>query len=332
VVANLFQPFHSLIVQGVATILDTNDAQDEQGLIHTVGYSNYRKWMDCNFDRREDFEQVRHKLHSHDIGLYDYIKFVLDIPQMKHFIHLEECHENTYMMISFLMTLHCFKKYNYDNYYQWTDTEMEFNFFNQSENQYNEEMHCNVLQLSKVMHVRPSNDEMVKSSTEDIVVCNLIQDMYEVAQEISLCDWPLTGLHVPPLEKENGLSTGLIQVEFHCMEPNQPCKQWLEKEKALEISCFLVYANNVKEVRVTNANVTLLAFEYIITQYCISRGYIVINDDDHLFRPFHELAVELIHHISDSFYSNPDGKDKKYLSEWLECDFDGDKPFSVVSK
>jgi len=51
----------------------------------------------------------------------------------------------------------------------------------------------------------------------------------------------------------------------------------------------------------TNGNVTLLAFEYIITQYCISRGYILINDDDHLFMPFHELTVELIHHISDSF-------------------------------
>jgi len=73
VVANLFQPFHLLIVQGIATILDTNDAQDEQGLVHTVGFSNYRKWMDGNFDGSEDFEEVRHKLHSRDIGLYDYI-------------------------------------------------------------------------------------------------------------------------------------------------------------------------------------------------------------------------------------------------------------------
>jgi hypothetical protein len=229
-----------LIVQGIATILDTNDAQDEQGLVHTVGYYNYRKWMDCSFDGSEDFEQVFHKLHSRDIGLCDYVKFVIDIPQMKHFIHLEECQENKYVMIAFLMTLHCFEKYNYDDYYQWTDTEMEFNLNNQSENQYNEELHCNVLKLNEVMHVRPSNDEMVNSSTEDIVVCNLIQDVYEVAQDISLSDRPLIGLPIPPLEKENGLSTGLIQVEIHCMESNQPCKQWLGNEKALEVSCFLV--------------------------------------------------------------------------------------------
>jgi hypothetical protein len=156
--------------------------------------------------------------------------------------------------------------------------------------------------------------------------------MYEVAQDISLCDQPLTGLPIPPLEKENGLSIGLIQVEFHCMESNQPCQQWLGKEKALEVSCFLVDVKNVKEVPGTNANFTLLAFEYIITQYCISRGNILINEEDHLFRPFHELTVELIHHISDSFYSNPDGKDNRYLSEWLQCDFDGDKSFTVVTK
>jgi hypothetical protein len=60
VVSNLFQPFHLLIVQGIATILDTNDAQDEHGLVHTVGYHNYRKWMDCIFDGTEYFEQVRH--------------------------------------------------------------------------------------------------------------------------------------------------------------------------------------------------------------------------------------------------------------------------------
>jgi len=235
-------------------------------------------------------------------------------------------------MISFLMTLHCFKKYNYDNYYQWTDTELEFHSYNQNENEYNEEMHCNVLQLNEVMHARPSTDAMVNPSTEDIVICKLIQDMYEVAQDVSLCDRPSTGLPIPPLEKENGLSIGLIQVEFHCMESNQPCKQWLGKQKALEVSCFLVDAKNVKVVPGTNTNVTLLAFEYIITQYCISRGYILINEEDHLFKPFHELTVELIHHISDSFYSNPDGKDNRYLSEWLQCDFDGDKSFSVVTK
>jgi hypothetical protein len=88
------------------------------------------------------------------------------------------------------------------------------------------------------------------------------------------------------------LSIGVIQVEFHCMESNQPCKQWLGKEKVLVVSCFLVDANNVKEVPGTNANVILLAFKYIITQYCISRGYILINEEDHLFRPFHELIVE----------------------------------------
>jgi hypothetical protein len=116
------------------------------------------------------------------------------------------------------------------------------------------------------------------------------------------------------------------------MESNQPCKQWLGKQKALEVSCFLVDANNVKAVPCTNANVTLLAFKYIITQYCISRGYILINVEDHLFRPFHELTVELIHHISDSFNSNPDGKDNRYLSEWLKCYYNGDEPFSVVTK
>jgi len=42
--------------------------------------------------------------------------------------------------------------------------------------------------------------------------------------------------------------------------------------------------------------------------------------------------VELIHRISDSFYSNPDGKDNRCLSEWLQCDFDGDESFSVVTK
>ena len=82
----------------------------------------------------------------------------------------------------------------------------------------------------------------------------------------------------------------------------------------------------------TNANVTLLAFDFLLTQYCISRGYILVHEEDHLFRPFHELTVELIHRISDSFYSNPDGKDNRYLSEWLQCDFDGDESFSVVTK
>jgi hypothetical protein len=55
-------------------------------------------------------------------------------------------------MISFLMTLQCFEKYNYDNYYQWTDTELEFHSYNQNENEYNEEMHCNVLQINELMH------------------------------------------------------------------------------------------------------------------------------------------------------------------------------------
>jgi hypothetical protein len=109
--------------------------------------------MDGNFDGSEDFEEFRHKLHSRDIGRNDYIKFVLDIPQMKHFIHLEECQENNYVMISFLMTLHCFKKYNYDNFHQWTDRELESHSYNQNENEYNEEMHCNVPQLNEVMHV-----------------------------------------------------------------------------------------------------------------------------------------------------------------------------------
>jgi hypothetical protein len=261
VVSNLFQHFHLLIVQGIATILDTDDAQNEQGLIHMVGYLNYTKWMDGNFDGSDDFEEVCYKLQSRDIGLSDYVKFVLDIPQMKHFIHLEECHENNYVMISFLMTLQCFEKYNYDNYYQWTDTELEFHSYNQNENEYNEEMHCNALQINELMHARPSTDAMVIPSTEDIVISKLIQDMYEVAQDVSLCDRPLTGLPIPPLEKENGLSIGLIQAEFNCMESNQPCKQWLGKEKALEVSCFLVDAKTVKVVPGTNANVTLLAFK-----------------------------------------------------------------------
>jgi hypothetical protein len=214
--------------------------------------NQYNKEMHCN---ALQFNKVMHEGSSNDEIVSSSTERIVGCNLIQDMYEVAQD-----VMIAFLMTLHCFKKLNYYNYYQWTDTEIAFNLDNDRVNQYNEEMHCNVLQFNEVMHEGSSNDEMVNSSTECIVGCNLIQDMYEVAKDISLSDMPLLGLPVPPLEMDNRLRTVLIQVMFQCVESNQPYKQWLGKEKALEVSCLLVFANNVKEVHGTNKNVILLFY------------------------------------------------------------------------
>jgi hypothetical protein len=65
-------------------------------------------------------------------------------------------------------------------------------------------------------------------------------------------------------------------------------------------------------------------------KYCAQRGYLLVDEVDDLFIPFHCFMVKVIDLVLESYVVNTDQKCNASLDLWVQCNFSGPESFNVV--
>lgn len=105
--------FHQVITAAVNSVSQSYMVNREQGSIHNVYLSN---WMSCSFDGCESFECVAEKLVPTIEGIGDYMEYIMQVPQMPLFVRRHKTEPMEYCIVSFVMSLEAFMKYNNENF------------------------------------------------------------------------------------------------------------------------------------------------------------------------------------------------------------------------
>jgi hypothetical protein len=110
---DLFIPFHLLMCTAIASILEFHDSQENPFMMHN---RSLLIWKCCTFTGSESWKVVQCALQNNVSVMYQYIHFVMLIQGMKSFIKVLGHQERDRFMLSTLMSLDCFIKYNLDNF------------------------------------------------------------------------------------------------------------------------------------------------------------------------------------------------------------------------
>jgi len=104
---DLFQPFHCFMVNVVDCILDCYDACPTSQRIPEL-----EEWKSLNFQGDEGFPRVCLMKGNKSMTVQQYIQFLLKLPHMKLFFQYSFFANNSFALVSFLMSLKSFRSFN----------------------------------------------------------------------------------------------------------------------------------------------------------------------------------------------------------------------------
>jgi hypothetical protein len=107
----LFVPFHLLMCSAISVVMDSYEAQGNPFTLHN---SELLIWKKCNFNGSETWSFVCEALRPYVTKLNQYIRFVMVIPSIKSFLKVLHFEDYDRYIVSTLMSLECFMKYNMD--------------------------------------------------------------------------------------------------------------------------------------------------------------------------------------------------------------------------
>lgn len=274
---DLFIPFHLLMCTAIVSVLESYETTDNPFMAFN---KQLLIWKRCSFTGSETWKEVRCALGSNITNLHQYIRFVMVIPRMKSFLQVIAFEQHDRYVVSLLMSLGCFVKYNLDTYCHY-DLDVDIcgftahslasgcgrcqDNYNMLESDKNHDKAC-----SYYLKILPFSHEVQKVRDEKAAEKELLQGavihMYETvihkAEEGNGC------VVLPPpkikyLSQRKKMDSFLL-CEFSNEANNKLFHVWLNKVQAVNVSMDNIFDFLIKHIMYVDLIIDMYCFNYLL--------------------------------------------------------------------